>query len=74
MKQSKLFMSCAVGGDTTGTHLEEAQPLFDDLGVILPGLNFRGSFAFVAVKGSKYQTVRDVKPSGEGPALVHTVL
>jgi hypothetical protein len=58
--------------DHAGTHLEPAHALFDDLGLTLPGLNFRDSFAFVAVKGSKVETVRDVKPRGQGPARVHT--
>ena len=62
------------GSDNAGTHLDAAQPLFDSLGVTLSGLNYRGSFAFVAVKGSKWQTVTDVKLRGEGPAAVHIVI
>ena len=69
-----LYVIIITGYDCAGTHLDPARDVLDDLGVTLPRLNFRGCFVFVAVKGTKYQTLRDVKPRGKGPALLKTIL
>ena len=68
-------MTCfgSKGSDHAGTYLDAAQPLFDSLGFSMPGLNFRGSFVFAALKKETYYwSVLDVKRRGDGPAVVRT--
>ena len=38
---------------------------------LLAGLQFRGSYAFVAVKGSKYMSMTDIRGNAQGPAMVN---
>ena len=51
-----------------------ANPVFEAMGVKLTILDYRSSFAFVAVKGSKNQAIVDEKGRYLGPSLLHTVI
>ena len=58
-----------------GSHnLAGALPTFEAMGVQLTVIEYRSSFAFVAVKGSKYQAIVDEKAQYKGPSLLHTVI
>ena len=53
-------------------YFDPALPVFEEqLGVRLPMLEYRSSFAFVAVKGDTSRAIVVEKPSEEGPTRLH---